>query len=237
MATVQQWLEAMSLMRRTPRKWLWLKCFTLLELLVVIGIIAILMSILMPALKTARGEANSVVCKGNLRQIGQTMQLYIDDYDGYFPCQYATTYDNWDTVFAVRLYNCSPIVAKNGKLCQPELNHVFGCPSAIAFHPKRSESRTYSMNGFIGFNTGGTTSRPKINMIESPSGCCFAGDGYPYPSSTTNWCTVMNQSNFYPELVHKARGNYVFCDGHVEALLPSRSIVSTDGVTFWYGKR
>ena len=61
------------------------RAFTLVELLVVIAIVAILASLLLPALASANGAGKKAACLSNLRQIGIAVQMYANDHDGMIP--------------------------------------------------------------------------------------------------------------------------------------------------------
>ena len=59
--------------------------FTLVELLTVIAILSLLAALLFPVFATARGKAREISCLSNVRQIGQAIKMYTQDYDEYYP--------------------------------------------------------------------------------------------------------------------------------------------------------
>jgi prepilin-type N-terminal cleavage/methylation domain-containing protein/prepilin-type processing-associated H-X9-DG protein len=94
------------------------KGFTLIELLVVIAVIAVLMAILLPALRRAKDQAKRVVCANNLEQIGISMHMYGDENDGKLPLNAAGNW-LWDVAYSTTDY----IIATGGD------KHTFYCPS------------------------------------------------------------------------------------------------------------
>jgi len=114
--------------------------FTLVELLVVIGIIAVLIGILLPALNRARGSARSVACMSNLRQLGQAMQMYTIASKGSLPFgDFVTTYGNgltntrWYAVLQNTMsskYGISWNDAGATNSAVAKLRQVFLCPDA-----------------------------------------------------------------------------------------------------------
>jgi len=111
--------------------------FTLVELLVVIGIIAVLIGVLLPVLGRAREQANRTRCLSNLRQLGQAMLMYANTYQDRLPNgnppQTTSDYDATNSVLVA--LNRDYIRAAN----------VFWCPSDVDPAPEQIETADYAL--------------------------------------------------------------------------------------------
>src|SRR5687768_3434207 len=108
--------------------------FTLLELLIVIGVIGVLLGLLLPAVGRARESARRASCLSNLRQVHQSFLLFAGDHDGQVPLGYrATTGIKARKQFNSMIYSGTSkkfclfgALYKTGKIPRPE---IFFCPS------------------------------------------------------------------------------------------------------------
>jgi len=195
--------------------------FTLMELLVVIALIAVLASLLFPAMAKARERARSVQCIGNLRQWGIAYRMYADDNNDYLPRRgqgvqtlaLITRPDDWFN--ALPLYFGQPafkeLVANNRRPAAHEQS-VFVCPSAN--NPGGTYFLPYGMN--MNLSTWNLPLAIKFSQVTRPV-CVVALADAPGPYAST-----------YPSAQpygiiarHSARINLLFLTGQVESLAGS----------------
>jgi prepilin-type N-terminal cleavage/methylation domain-containing protein/prepilin-type processing-associated H-X9-DG protein len=198
--------------------------FTLIEMLVVIGVIALLAALLFPALAKAKERARLTVCSSNLRQLAIAMNLYLGDYDDTFPS--ARSFDrqvpeDWIYFSPWRITNSawqwggmesSPIVQYIGRIDEG----IFLCPSDLFLKNLDQQPEAVKRKQYFPFNY--TLSSGRAN---SPVGMASVFD-------------QVNDGGDYPFKLHQIRNpsqKIMFVDEatHGEAIVIRASLNPSKG--------
>ena len=197
------------------------KTFTLIELLVVIAIIAILASMLLPALGKAKAKAVAIKCTSNLKQMALATNMYAGDNNDSAPLAVAYSYNGYDLV-GQWLWDLADYTGVNMKIWadyQQGDHAPLECPS---YSGDRS-FYAYGMNLWIGGAwdgaSGAYTSFPpcKLSNVKNPTQAILFSDVV----NNSGWTGQWNQRlTTWPEAAfrHSAYLNAAFADGHCEGI-------------------
>jgi prepilin-type processing-associated H-X9-DG protein/prepilin-type N-terminal cleavage/methylation domain-containing protein len=207
--------------------------FSLVELLVVVGIIAVLIGLLMPAITAARESAKTVACVSNLRQLATAAHAYADAHKGSMPIAYyyRTTPEfvayAWD--FTTRKTAGGGVVVEAGLLWEGKgSGNVQQCPSFDGKSNTVADPFTgYNYNtSYVGHGASESIVAPaKVTDIRRSSQCALFGDGgfgggankfmrAPWANPGDESFTARHTGT--QAYRHRGKTNVAFADGHAE---------------------
>jgi prepilin-type N-terminal cleavage/methylation domain-containing protein/prepilin-type processing-associated H-X9-DG protein len=220
------------------------KTFTLIELLIVIAIIAILASMLMPALRNAREKAKAIYCQANLKQTGTATISYFNDNNDWIPfaChETETNYSGYATPSAPAWYcllapyfnipvrpdaSCFFYALGESNTSKIDKPIVLTCPSQSFDYPSISPvSYCPGLRVASGAPLNNNQRRGKIGMVVRPSSKAWLNEGKKFESNPDLPMIVMNEGHIIPgdendrfSDRHSGGGNILFFDMHVNWL-------------------
>jgi prepilin-type N-terminal cleavage/methylation domain-containing protein/prepilin-type processing-associated H-X9-DG protein len=193
--------------------------FTLIELLVVIAIIAILASMLLPALARAKESANRIKCNNNLRQIELGLKMYADDNDGRYPPR---AVPRWPTTLLEYYRNTNML------LCPTDITRGAPATDPSSTNAADRANRSYLINGWNDFITLGDSTSMKEVSVVYPSETVMFGEkkNQPLPAMDYFMDLDENVGNDVDKVEQGCHGvaakgkyaggsNYVYVDGSV----------------------